>query len=387
VNALSIGRARPMKIVDVEVMVIDDGGAMMMVVVHAEDGLFGVGEVGVRSRQLAVKGALDHLAPLLLGQDLFRTEHLWQVMSRSGFYPADRTIASAMSAIDIALWDLKGKVLGVPVYDLLGGTVRDKVLCYCHIDGHDLQETVDNAQAARDLGWSVVRMKVPAQAGVFEPRTAVREAISMAAGVRDATGPDTELILDVHTRLDLPEATTLCRELEGLNLYFVEDPLRWENPNSYQRLRDRTTVPIAAGEQAASKWEIRHLIEQDLIDYARFDMCIVGGFTEAKKIAGWCEAHHVRTATHNPLGPIAAAASLHLNLTAPSFGIQEQYQIAGSQATDVFPVQMQMKGGWMLPPTTPGLGLKVDLEAARSHQVEPSDPPQLRRLDGSVTNW
>ena len=376
-----------MKITDLEVLTIDDGGALMMVVVHTDEGIFGVGEVGLRSRQLAVRGALEHFKPLLIGNDPFRTEHLWQVMSRSGFYPADRVLASAISAVDIALWDLKGKALQIPVYELLGGTVRDRVKCYRHIGGADHAELIDNARKAFEEGWTVGRLSVPSEGDLLEPRAATRHALAEVAAVRDELGSEFELILDVHTRLELPEATTLCRELEGANMYFIEDPLRWENPDIYRTLRQRTSVPLAAGEQAASKWEIRPLIEHDLIDYARFDICIVGGFTEAKKIAGWCESHHIRTATHNPLGPIATAASLHLNMTLPTFGIQEQYQLPGTEANDVFPVQATMDGEWMRRPEAPGLGLEVDLDAARAHQIQPPPMPQLRRLDGSFTNW
>ncbi|MBT2513692.1 mandelate racemase/muconate lactonizing enzyme family protein [Arthrobacter sp. ISL-30] len=376
-----------MKITDLEILTIDDGGALMMVVVHTDDGIFGVGEVGLRSRQLAVKGALEHFRPLLLGCDPFRTEHLWQVLSRSGFYPADRVLASAISAVDIALWDIKGKALGLPVYELLGGSVRDRVKCYRHIWGADQAELTANARRAYEEGWTVGRLSVPSEGDLLEPRTATRHALQEVEAVRGELGSDFELILDVHTRLELAEATTLCRELEHANMYFIEDPLRWENTELYRTLRQRTSVPLAAGEQAASKWEMRSLIEEDLIDYARFDICIVGGFTEAKKIAGWCESHHIRTATHNPLGPIATAASLHLNMTLPTFGIQEQYQLPGTKATDVFPVQVTMEGEWMLRPEAPGLGLEVDLDAARAHQIDPPAMPQLRRLDGSFTNW
>ncbi|RXZ70273.1 mandelate racemase/muconate lactonizing enzyme family protein [Agromyces albus] len=380
--------SRPeLRISDIEVLQIDDGGVMMMVVVHTDGGVFGVGEVGLRSRQLASRGAIEHFKPLLLGQDPFRTEHLWQVMARSGFYPADRALMSAISAIDIALWDIKGKALGLPIYELLGGAARDRVQCYRHIVGNNDAQLIESAHAALEEGWTVVRFGVPSEGNIIDSRRATRSSIQSCEALRSEFGDRIDMILDVHTRLDLGDATNLCRELEPVDMYFVEDPLRWENTTIYDTLRQRTTVPLAAGEHAASKWDIRHLIENDAVDFARFDLCIVGGLTEAKKIAGWCETHHIRTATHNPLGPIATAASFQLNLTLPAFGIQEQYQIPGTRVNDVFPVQMHMDGEWMLPTSAPGLGLEVDLDAARAHRAEIVPMPELRRPDGSVANW
>lgn len=376
-----------MKITRIEPIVTDVAGTAIVVVAHTDEGLHGVGEVGLKSRQYAILGALRHISEIVVGMDPFRSEHIWQSVSRSGFYPTDRTLASALSAVDIALWDIKGKALGVPVATLLGGAVRDRVECYRHIGGRSTAELLDDARRAVEAGWNVLRYGTPDRDGILEPRTAVRDSIAISEALREGLGPETGLIIDVHTRLDLPDAQVLCRELEPLDMYFVEDAVRWENTDVYRRLRETTSVPLAAGEQAASKWELRTLIEDDLIDYARFDPCIVGGITESKKIASWCEAHNVRTATHNPLGPAATAAALHLNLTSPAFGIQEQYQVPLSPGTDLFTRQMRMEGGWMLPADAPGLGLELDLEAARRAHAEYRPVPRIDRPDGSFTNW
>jgi galactonate dehydratase len=193
--------------------------------------------------------------------------------------------------------------------------------------------------------------------------------------------------LDIHTRLDLPDAVRLCRESEPLHPFFMEDALRSENPATYHRLRQQTAVPLAAGEQFASKWEFRELIEEELIDYARIDLCIVGGITEARKIAGWCETHHIKLATHNPLGPVSSAACLHLNLATSNVGVQEQPRRPGTTLTDVLPVQVEWQDGYLLPPTRPGLGVEFDREAARRSPFRMVEPTHLRRLDGSFTNW
>ena len=193
----------------------------------------------------------------------------------------------------------------------------------------------------------------------------------------------------MHTRLDLPEAVWLCREVEDLHPFFIEDPLRSENPDSFKTLRPRTGVPIAAGEQFSSKWEFRQLIEEEWIDYARIDLCIAGGLTEAKKIAGWCETHYIKLATHNPWGPVSGAACLQLNLACSNFGVQEQPRKPGTDVPSVIPVQPDWEDGHLLPPDRPGLGIEFDREAAKAHRSEQqgSDRPQLQRLDGSFTNW
>jgi L-alanine-DL-glutamate epimerase-like enolase superfamily enzyme len=191
----------------------------------------------------------------------------------------------------------------------------------------------------------------------------------------------------VHTRLDLADAVWLCQEIEPFRPFFVEDPLRCENPDSFKTLRPRTTVPLAAGEQFSSKWEFRQLIEEEWIDYARLDLCLVGGFTEAIKIAGWCETHYINLAVHNPLGPVSTAACLQLNLACSNFGVQEQPSRPGTILTDVVPVQPEWKDGYLLPPTRPGLGIVFDREAAKKHPFEMRELPHLHRPDGSVTNW
>ena len=263
--------------------------------------------------------------------DPFRTEYIWQLLFRGGFFPAQRIQTAAMSAIDIALWDIKGKALNVPVYELLGGLARERVICYPHnIRTHEpevdaLVETPAWRRPGRRAGSSCAG-DLPQDGTTLEPRQSVMAAIRQAQAVREAVGDEIEIAFDVHTRLDLADALWLCQEFEQYRPFFIEDPLRSENPDSFKTLRPRTTVPLAAGEQFSSKWEFRQLIEEELIDYARIDLCIVGGLTEARKIAGWCETHYIKLATHNPLGPVSSAACLHLNLATPLVGVQEQPQ-------------------------------------------------------------
>jgi L-alanine-DL-glutamate epimerase-like enolase superfamily enzyme len=379
-----------MKITNIEALPVWGGQRnFLFVVVDTDEGISGVGEAGITGRELAVMGAIEHFKPLLIGQNPMNTQHLWQFLYRGGFFPAQRIVGSAVSAIDIALWDIKGKALGVPVYDLLGGRVRDKVVCYPHNTGTDseIDSLVASCLKTKEEGWKFVRWGLPTEDGTITPRKAVNKAIAQFEAVRQAVGDEIELCLDVHTRLDLPDAVRLCREVEQYSPYFIEDPLRSENPDSFKTLRSRTGVPLAAGEQFSSKWEFRQMIEEEWIDYARIDLCIVGGFTEALKVIGSCETHYIHVALHNPLGPVSSAACLQLNLATPNFGVQEQPQKPGAVLLDVFPVQPEWEDGYLLPPTAPGLGIEFDREAAKKRPFQMTELPNLRRPDGSFTNW
>ena len=379
-----------MKITNVETYpVFNERRNWLFVTVDTDAGLWGVGESNLTSREEAVIGFVEHARPLLIGQDPTRIEHLWQVLFRGGFFPAGRVGASAIGAIDTALWDIAGKAHGVPVYELLGGRVRDKVVCYPHNAGEDgsVEALVESCRRTSALGYKFVRWGLPTAGDVLEPGQAVRTLLRQCEAVRVALGEGVEICLDVHTRLDPADATTLCRAVEAYRPYFVEDPLRSEDTNAYRSLRARTGVPLAAGEQFASKWEYRQLIEEDLIDYARIDPTVGAGITECKKIAGWCETHYINLVPHNPNGPVSTAAGLHLCLACPNVGVLELPRPTGTVLSDVFPVVPRFEDGYLLAPTQPGLGVEFDREAARRHPFQMVELPHLRRLDGSFTNW
>ena len=379
-----------MKITNIETYPVWHGSRnYTFVVVDTDEGIYGVGECGIAGREHAIIGAIEHFKPLLIGHDPFRTEYLWQVLFRGGFFPAQRIQTSAIAAIDIALWDIKGKALNLPVYQLLGGLARDKVVAYPHNVGHqmEIEPLVESCLKTKEEGWKFVRWGLPHTGDILEPRKSVLTSIKQAQAVREAVGDEIEITFDVHTRLDLPDAVWLCQEFEQFRPYFVEDPLRCENPDSFKTLRPRTTVPLAAGEQFSSKWEFRQLIEEEWIDYARIDLCIAGGLTEAKKIAGWCETHYIQLATHNPLGPVSSAACLHLNLSCPNVGVQEQPRKPGTWLEDVVPEQIDWEDGYLLAPDRPGLGITFDREAAKKHPMQEQKRWILHRPDGSLTNW
>ena len=377
-----------MKITDVKVYLAREWRTFCFVVVETDEGISGLGEAGITGRELAVQGAIEHFKPLLIGQDPFRSEHIWQLLFRGGFFPAQRILTAAIAAIDIALWDIKGKALGVPVYDLLGGRARDRVLTYNHNTGDTVEELVECCQRSMDEGWKVLRWGLAHKPGdILEPDVAVRDAIREFEALRLALGNEVKLAIDVHTRLNMADSLWLCQEAEQYRPYFIEDPLRVENAQSYRHLRSRTTAPLAAGEQYNSKWEFRQLIEEELIDYARVDLCICGGLTEAKKIAAACETHYIELAVHNPIGPVATSAFLHLCLSVPNCAVQELPRRPGESMPDLVLNQPEWEDGYLLPPTAPGLGIELNPEALSKYPFSMGELKHLRRADGSVTNW
>ncbi len=377
-----------MKITDIKTFLIREGRHnYTFVKVETDEGIYGIGEAGITWKEWAMEGAIRHFREILIGEDPTRIEHIWQLLYRGGFFPGGKILSSAISAIDISLWDILGKSFGVPIYKLLGGATRDRVVCYPHCNEKDIETLVGCAKKLVEQGWRFIRFGLSLSGEVFEPTRSVLETIEMFRAVRHAFGQEIEICVDIHTRLEPSDALYLCKSLEEFRPFFVEDPLRSENPNSYQNLRRHTSVPLAVGEQYASKWEFRQLIEEDLIDFCRLDLCIVGGITEAKKITGWCETHHINIVPHNPLGPASTAACFHLDMASSNLAVQELGHLPGSYLKDVFPVQMEYKNGYLLPSERPGLGIEFDEDAAKKRVFEPGTAPQIRRVDGAFTNW
>ena len=216
----------------------------------------------------------------------------------------------------------------------------------------------------------------------------MRLAVEQMGAVRDAVGPDISICFDVHTRLDTRHTIEMCRDLESFKPFFIEDPIRSENPASYRKIAANINLPIAAGEQWASKWPFREVIEQETIDYARIDLCIVGGITEALKITHWAETHYIDIVPHNPLGPVSAAACVSLTMASTNVGVQEMPKRPGTFATDLFPQQIGWEDGYAFCHDAPGLGIVFDEDAAEANRVDPQGwVPQLYRDDGAQTNW
>jgi len=396
-----------MKITDIEVVPVQaPGRTLVPILVSTDEGLVGLGEAGLQRRWKAIIGAVEHMKQWLIGMDPMRTEYLWQRMFRGGFYPGDRVVGSAISGIDIALWDLKGQALGVPVYELLGGRCRDYVEVFSdprsasatqEMDGSDLLMAVSNgadpeatAELARhlvDAGHKYFRLGLPKRGEQFDARDSVRKLIAQLRAVRDIIGDQAKLMVDLHTRLSPDEAVWFCTEVEPLQMFVVEDPIRSEHIEGYRRLRQATRVPLAAGEQWAHKWEFRRAIEEELVDYVRPDLCICGGLTEGKKIAAMAETHLVKLLCHNPLGPVCTAASLHLDLACDNAGPQEVLFPPATTLPDVFESSFEIREAKLTLPDGPGIGVRFNREAAARHPAEMTEPPHFHRPDGSFTNY
>lgn len=366
-----------------------------IVKVETDEGIYGLGEAGLSGRELAVEGAVEHYREFLLGRDPMQRGALWQEMYRSQYFEGGRVLTAAISAIDIALYDIAGKALGVPVYQLLGGKQRDRVPCFATTGGASVEQLIDNVRLLLGKGWNVIRTG-PARIdwgdpNLFEPRESVGVTAAWLTQLRQAVGPGPVLGIDYHHRLSVAEAASFCQRMPSGTLDFLEEPIRDESPEAYAALRTLTDVPFAIGEEISSKWGFLPYIERGLTNFVRVDICNVGGFTEAIKVAGWAEAHYIDLMPHNPLGPVCTAATIHLAAAVPNFSWLEvrvsPTENMQAYDDDIFPVQPKLEGDGFPLPTAPGLGVEFNEELAQKQQFKFWEPPHLHRRDGSYTNW
>ena len=367
-----------------------------IVTVETDEGITGVGEGGISGRELAMQGMLEHFSGFLIGEDPRRIEHLWQTMYRGAYFEGGKITAATISAVDIALWDILGKWLGVPVYQLLGGAYRERVQCFATPGVLNGPACVEQAREMAKIGWRYMRF-VPGMSDtdgnhhrgdIYEPFESIELAVHWLAEIRRALGTSVELSIDFHHRLSVAEAALFCQRVESLHLQFVEEPIRAESAEAYRQLRGMTHVPFAIGEEFSSKWAFAPFIEQGLLNYARLDVSNVGGLTESKKVAGWCEAHYIDVMPHNPLGPVTTAATIHLAAALPNFAqLEYQHRLAEAYPADLFPAMPALDGDSFSLPSAPGLGVEFDPRAAADHAFMLWEAPHWKRRDASYTNW
>jgi galactonate dehydratase len=366
----------------------------LLVKVETDEGVHGWGESGLSGREKAVIGAIEHYARFLIGRDPFAIGALWQEMYRSQYFEGGRVLTAAISAIDIALHDIKGKALGVPVYQLLGGKQRDRVPTFATTRGPCGPAIIDQARELMATGWTAIRL-FPADHGsdgTYEPRASIAETAKWCVKAREELGDEVVLGVDYHHRLSVAEAASYCQKMPSGTLDFLEEPIRDETPAAYAALRRLTDVPFAIGEEFASKWQFLPFVEGDLHQFNRIDVCNVGGLTEAMKVAGWSEAHYVDMMPHNPLGPVCTAATLHFAAAVPNFAWLETRASPGElyhgfDDAEIFPVQPKLDGAVYPVPEAPGLGVEVDEALVARQSFKFWEAPHLRRSDGSLTNW
>jgi galactonate dehydratase len=373
----------------------------LLVKISTDQGLYGWGESGLATRERAVMGAIDHYRELLIGRDPLDTGRVWQLLYRSQYFEGGRVLSAAISAIDIALHDIKGKALGVPVWQLLGGKQREMVPSFATTGTPDDEEQIDQLASLVADGFSCIRIAISQRSTVarapedppetFEPRLSIARNVPMVTRARERLGHNVTFGIDYHHELSVAEVASFCQKLPPGTLGFLEEPIRDEIPAAYAALRRMTEVPFAIGEEFCSKWEALPYLEQDLAQFLRLDICLIGGFTEAMKVAGLSEAHYVDLMPHNPLGPICVAASVHLGAAVPNFSWME-YNFNKSRPTpkveeELFPQRMQLNGPNFPLPTKPGLGIEVNETMLRHEVFRFSEMPKLQRRDGAFTNW
>src|SRR5262245_18389993 len=346
---------------------------------------------------MAVRSTIELFADFLIGKDPMNVGALWQEMYRSNYFEGGRVLAAAISAIDIALHDVKGKALGVPVYQLLGGKQRDWIPLFATTAAPMGPKLIEDVKLLVSEGWNVIRTWM--QTGderdgqgrrIFEPRESIGPTARWLTKLREEVGHDPVIGIDYHHRLTVAEAASFCQRMPSGTLDFLEEPIRDETPEAYEALRRMVDVPFAIGEEFASKWQFLPYIERDITQFARIDVCNVGGLTEAMKVAGWCEAHYVDLMPHNPLGPICVAASAHLCAAVNNVEWMEirssPTEELGFYDKDLFPLQARQEGPRLWVHEGPGLGVELNEELASRQQFQIRPTRHLRRRDGSITN-
>lgn len=359
------------------------------------DGISGWGEPIVEGKAATVQAAVEELSDNLLGAEAGNIEDLWQVMYRGGFYRGGPVLTSAISGIEQALWDIKGKRFGVPVYELLGGAVRDKMRVYAWIGGDKPAELIANARERMEQGYTAMKMNATSEMEWIDSNLKVQEAVDRLAALRDEVGYTFEIGIDFHGRVHKSMAKVLAKALEPYRPFFYEEPVLSQNNEALVEFARVTSVPIATGERMFTRWDFKPLFALGVVDIVQPDLSHTGGIWEGRKIAAMAEAHDVAVAPHCPLGPITLAASLQLDFCTPNAFIQEQslgiHYNQGSDLLDylVDPAVFHYQSGFVAKPTAPGLGIqineaKVREAAAIGHRWR---NPIWRNVDGSVTEW
>ena len=389
---------------DVQTILTQPGGSRLVIVkvITSEPGLYGLGCSTFTQRFHAVHAALEkHLKPFLIGRDVARIEETWQMLMVHGYWRNGPVLNNAISGVDQALWDIKGKIAGMPVYELLGGKCREAAHVYVHADGRSPAEVIDNVEKFREQGFRYIRVQMGGYGGkgakmvkpegapdgaYFDPRDYARKMVKMIEQVRVAVGPEVELLHDVHERLTPINAVQFAKDVEPFKLFFLEDILAPEDIQWFQRIRQQCSTPLAMGELFNSPHEWQPLIADRLIDFIRMHVSQMGGITPARNVAAFANMYGVRTAWHGPgdTSPVGHAANLHMDVWAPNFGVQEWYR-PSELDYEMFPGLPVVQNGYLYPNDQPGLGIDIDEKLAAKYPCQDmvEQWTQTRLPDGS----
>jgi mannonate dehydratase len=402
-----------MRITSARVIVTCPGRNFVTLKIETEGGVYGIGDATLNGREMAVVAYLqDHVVPALIGKDARRIEDMWQYLYRGAYWRRGPVTMRAIAAVDMALWDIKAKVARMPLYDLLGGASRERVLVYGHANGGDIDETVEAVGRYIDMGYKAIR----AQTGIpgvklaygvgrgdlhYEPADAalptetswntpayLDHAPKLFDALRDRYGFGPHLLHDVHHRLTPIEAARLGKSLEPHRMFWIEDATPAENQEAFRLIRQHTVTPLAVGEIFNTIWDARELIQNQLIDYIRMTVVGAGGITHLRRVADFAALYQVRTGCHGAtdLSPVTMGAALHFDLWAPNFGIQE-YMRHSDETDAVFPHAYRFEDGHLHPGDAHGHGVDIDEELAAKHPYRPASLPVARLEDGTMWNW
>lgn len=401
------------RITSAKVIVTCPGRNFVTLKIETDEGVYGLGDATLNGRELAVASYLaDHVIPCLIGRDAHRIEDIWQYLYKGAYWRRGPVTMSAIAAVDMALWDIKGKIAGLPLYQLLGGACREGAMVYGHANGKTIEETIENALHYQQLGYKAIRLQsgVPGLASTYgvskdryfyEPADAdlptenlwssekyLRSVPPLFEKAREALGWDVHLLHDIHHRLTPIEAGRLGKDLEPYRPFWLEDATPAENQANFRLIRQHTTSPLAVGEVFNAIWDCKQLIEEQLIDYIRATVVHAGGITHLRRIASFADMHNVRTGCHGAtdLSPVCMAAALHFDLSVPNFGVQE-YMRHTEETDAVFPHHYSFADGMMHPGDAPGLGVDIDEELAARYEYKRAYLPVNRLEDGSMWHW
>lgn len=402
-----------MKIVDAKVIVTCPGRNFVTLKITTDQGVYGIGDATLNGREKAVVSYLeDYLVPALIGRDPQQIEDIWQFFYRGAYWRRGPVGMTALAAIDVALWDIKAKLANMPLYQLLGGKSRERILTYTHANGKDLDSTLDAVRKAREKGYDAIRIQcgipgIEKTYGVakgdksYEPADADLPSTEIwstekylnfipevFAQVRKEFGNDIHLLHDVHHRLTPIEAARLGKDLEPYRLFWMEDAVPAENQESFKLIRQHTTTPLAVGEVFNSIHDCRELIQNQLIDYIRSTIVHAGGITHVRRIADFASLFNVRTGFHGAtdLSPVCMGAALHFDYWVPNFGIQE-HMAHSAQMDEVFPHAYEFNRGYFTPGETPGHGVDIDEKLAAKYPYKRACLPVNRLEDGTLWHW
>ena len=402
-----------MKVTGANVIVCSPGRNFVTLKIETDEGVYGLGDATLNGRELAVASYLkEHLIPCLIDRDPFQTEDIWHYFYRGAYWRRGPVTMTAIAAIDMALWDIKGKALGVPVYNLLGGKSREGAMVYAHANGVDIEHTIDEVARYRDLGYIAIRAQsgvpglkstygVPKDNKPYEPAERglppesmwdtekyLRHVPKLFEALRVKLGDELHLLHDVHHRLTPIQAARLGKELEPCHLFWMEDAVVAELQDGFRLIRQHTTTPLAVGEVFNSIYDAEQLIREQLIDYLRMSVVHGGGITAMKKAADFAAIYHVQTGSHGAtdLSPVCMAAALHLDIAINNFGIQE-HMAHNTETDEMFPHAYSFAKGMMYPGDAPGLGVSINEEMAARYPYQRAYLPVNRKEDGTLFHW